>query len=146
MPEPLQLEASCHCGAIQFRYQMLLLRVAWRQGQNENTISLYVVLLFHLSQDQRKRRIRNKHGSWSLPPEKSTDNQKDTLEFVKGEDKLKIYQANVGTKSKPKKRYSSLDVNWEAAEINATFVPNVVHIYTAIARVGRSGSILILPA
>jgi hypothetical protein len=34
-----------------------------------------------------------------------TDIQRDTLEFIKGEDKLKIYQANVGTKSKPKKRY-----------------------------------------
>jgi len=32
--------------------------------------------------------------------------QRDTLEFIQGEDKLKIYQANLGTKSKPRKRFS----------------------------------------
>jgi len=31
--------------------------------------------------------------------------QANTLEFIQGKDKLKIYQANVGTKAKPRKRY-----------------------------------------
>jgi hypothetical protein len=35
---------------------------------------------------------------------KNADFKRDTLEFIQGEDKLKIYQANVGTKAKPKKR------------------------------------------
>lgn len=42
------------------------------------------------------------------PLTQSANNQKDTLEYIQGEDKVKIYQANVGTKSKPKKRSSRL--------------------------------------
>lgn len=33
--------------------------------------------------------------------------ERETLEFVQGEDKMKIYEANVGTKSKPRKRFNT---------------------------------------
>ena len=66
--------------------------------------------------------------------------ERETLEFVKGEDKMKIYQANIGTKSKPKKRCSSSHVGANVkVRINDTFVPNVDRIYIATAKNGRNG-------
>jgi len=66
--------------------------------------------------------------------------ERDTLEFVKGEDKMKIYQANIGTESKPKKRCSSSHRGADVkARINDTFVPNVDRIYIVTAKNGRNG-------
>jgi hypothetical protein len=33
--------------------------------------------------------------------------ERETLEFIQGEEKMKIYEANVGTKSKPRKRFNT---------------------------------------
>jgi len=47
----------------------------------------------------------------SISPLKSTlyssfaNREANTLEFIQGKDRMKIYQANVGTKAKPRKRY-----------------------------------------
>ena len=72
--------------------------------------------------------------------------ERETLEFVKGEDKMKIYQANVGTKSKPKKRCPSSQLGANVkVRINDIFVPNVDHIYIATAKNGRNGFTRMLP-
>src|SRR5579859_3563910 len=60
MPEPLQLEASCHCGEIQFKSSSAI-AIANDQSQVEDAISIHVVLLLYLPKDEWKRRLRYQH-------------------------------------------------------------------------------------
>ena len=64
MPPPLQLEASCHCGAIQLKYSAPFSRLM--KSEDKDTDALYVVLLLDLSQNERKRRIRHKYRRRSV--------------------------------------------------------------------------------
>jgi len=64
MPQPLQLEASCHCGAIQFRSNPNFnCPIANPQSQIQDPLSVLLVLLLNLPQDKRERRIWNQHCS-----------------------------------------------------------------------------------
>jgi hypothetical protein len=76
--------------------------------------------------------------------------ERETLELIQDEEKLKIDEANVGTKSKPRKRSNTpespthLPARRSAnlgflVEINDTFVLNAGLIYTPTANYGPSG-------